>query len=341
MNDKNKIFIIYFEWSNTKGNHAGMAYLANKLANDYECVRLIKMISGKSRYKKALNLLYIVLIAIYLKIVTQKGDKIFLMEYLARSCFQDKLAHLLRLLSVKVKIFGLVHLAGSHLIEIYHSPDVIRLKMSFLDECIVFGTSLARFLKEEIGFIKVITTFHYVDTGYYKPIIKQDDDQSVRILCLGNIKRDFGTLREIVDYFPNLHFDICQGVMDLSSTFGTCQNVQLYGFVKEDELLNLMQKNDVCLSIMTDTIGSNVITTSLATGLILVVSDVGSIRDYCDQTCSFLCNNTEDYKRSIEYLLQNPTKVDALRQSAIAKSQLFSYNNFRLEFERIFNIGAL
>ncbi len=335
----NNIYIVYFEWANTKGNHAGMSYLASKLASDYECVRLIKMISGKSRYKKALNLLYIFIIAIYLKFVSKKGDKVFLMEYLARSCFQDKLAHFLRLLFVNVKIIGLVHLAGSHLMEIYHNKNVIRSKMSFLDECVVFGTSLAKFLTEEICFTKVITTFHYVDTEYYKPIIKQNEVSNVRILCLGNIKRDFSTLREIVDYFPNLHFDICQGVMDLSSTFGTCQNVQLYGFIKEDELLNLMQKNDVCLSIMTDTIGSNVITTSLATGLILVVSDVGSIRDYCDQTCSFLCNNTEDYKRSIEYLLQNPIKVEALRQSAIAKSQLFSYNNFRLEFERIFNIG--
>lgn len=41
-----KIYLIYFEWSNTAGNHAGMAYLANKLAQDIPNVLLIKMIGG-------------------------------------------------------------------------------------------------------------------------------------------------------------------------------------------------------------------------------------------------------------------------------------------------------
>ena len=334
----NNIYIVYFEWANTKGNHAGMSYLASKLASDYECVRLIKMISGKSRYKKALNLLYIFIIAIYLKFVSKKGDKVFLMEYLARSCFQDKLAHFLRLLFVNVKIIGLVHLAGSHLMEIYHNKNVIRSKMSFLDECVVFGTSLAKFLTEEICFTKVITTFHYVDTEYYKPIIKQNEVSNVRILCLGNIKRDFSTLRKIVDSFPNLHFDICQGVMDLSSTFGNCPNVQLYGFIEEDELLHLMQNDDVCLSIMTDTVGSNVITTSLATGLVLLVSDVGSIRDYCNSECAFLCNSYEDFKKNLGILSHNPAILKSYRQNAINRASHLSYNEFKTEFVRIFQI---
>ena len=338
--NNNKIYIVYFEWANTKGNHAGMAHLANKLANDYDSVRLIKMISGKSRFKKALNIWYVFIIAIYLKLVTKNGDKVFLMEYLARSCFQDILARLLRLLSIHGKIIGLVHLAGSHLLEIYHSTDVIKSKMSLLDECLVFGSSLAKFLSEEVGFDNVITTFHYVDTDYYKPIGKQNEYNSIRILCLGNIKRDFGTLREIVDSFPNLHFDICQGVMDLSGIFGGCPNVQLYGFIKEEELLHLMQKDDVCLSIMTDTVGSNVITTSLATGLILIVSDVGSIRDYCDMNCSFLCNEIDDYKKSVDFLIKNPTDKEVIRKNAIDKSQFFSYHKFRLEFEKIFNVEA-
>ena len=38
------------------------------------------------------------------------------------------------------------------------------------------------------------------------------------------------------------------------------------------------------LNVMKDTIGSNVICTSMATGLSMVVSDVGSIRDYCSET---------------------------------------------------------
>lgn len=333
-----KIILIYFEWSNTKGNHAGMAYLANKLASDYQSVKLIKMISGKSRFKKSLNLVYIFFIAIYLKLVTKKEDKIFLMEYLARSCFQDKLAKLLRFLSIKSEIIGLVHLAGSHLMELYHSTNIIKSKMDLLDECVVLGSSLAQFLIEDVGFVNVTTTFHYVDTDYYKPVVKQNKNDKLKILCLGNIKRDFGTLRKIVDSFPDIHFDICQGVMDLSQTFGECQNVHLYGFIEENELLHLMQNNDVCLSIMTDTIGSNVITTSLATGLVMVVSDVGSIRDYCNEDCAFLCYDFDDFKKSIELLSTNAAVLKSHRENAIKRAQLFSYDQFKYEFERIFHI---
>ncbi len=334
-----KLYLIYFEWSNTKGNHAGMAHLANKLALDYKNVKLIKMISGKSRLKKALNILYIFLIALYLKIVTRKGDKIFLMEYLARSCFQDKLAMLLRSHAIQCELIGLVHLAGSHLLEIYHSTDVIKSKLDYLDKCVVLGSSLSRFLSEKVGYSKVVTTFHYVDTDYYKPIEKKEEKGNIRILCLGNIKRDFGTLREIVDCFPNLHFDICQGVMDLSGTFGNCPNVQLYGFIEEDELLHLMQNDDVCLSIMTDTVGSNVITTSLATGLVLLVSDVGSIRDYCNSECSFLCKNFEDFKKNIEIMSQNPAILKTYRYNAINRASQLSYDEFKKEFVRIFQIS--
>ena len=336
---KSKVYLIYFEWANTKGNHAGMSYLAQKLGCDYANVKLIKMISGKSRLVKTLNILYILCISLYLKCVTSSNDKIFLMEYLAKSCFQDKLALLIRKLSVKGKLYGLVHLAGSHLREIYKSSDVIKVKMELLDECVVLGSSLARFLKEEIGFNNVITTYHYVETDYYKPLKNDFQKSSLRVLCLGNIKRDFNQLRTLVDSLPHIQFDICQGMMNLQSNFKGCKNVILHGYMSENELLNLMQKSDVCLSIMIDTVGSNVITTSLATGLPLVVSDVGSIRDYCTDKCAFFCNELDEYRSAILYLSNHQKKLESYKQNAYEQGQLFSYNNFRKEFEKLFSIS--
>lgn len=336
---KSKIYLIYFEWANTKGNHAGMSYLAQKLESDYANVKLIKMISGRSRLIKSLNVLYILYISLYLKCVSSSNDKIFLMEYLAKSCFQDKLALLIRKFSVKGKIYGLVHLAGSHLREIYKSNDVIKKKMELLDECVVFGSSLAIFLKREIGFNNVFTTYHYVDTEYYKPLKNDFQTSSLRVLCLGNIKRDFNLLRNLVDSLPHIQFDICQGVMDLQSYFEGCKNVILHGYMTEDDLLGLMQKNDVCLSIMTDTVGSNVITTSLATGLALVVSDVGSIRDYCTDKCAFFCKELDEYRSAILYFSNHQIELEVYKRNAYEQGQLFSYNNFREEFERLFSIS--
>ena len=49
------VYLIYYEWSTTKGNHAGMAYLANKLSADLPGVKAIKMISSDNHFIAALN----------------------------------------------------------------------------------------------------------------------------------------------------------------------------------------------------------------------------------------------------------------------------------------------
>ncbi len=333
------IYLIYFEWSNTAGNHAGMSYLASLLGRDFKEVKLIKMISGKSKLKKALNLLYIWYIAISLRVKLKSGDQVFFMEYLARSCFQDKLAHILRILGLKNRFVGLVHLAGSHLMEIYHKESVIRKKLRFIDDCVVFGSSLSSFLKEEIGFPNVIKTFHYVDTEYYHPLQDKPSNKKPRVVCLGNIKRDFNSLKGLVERMPQVHFDICQGVLNLEAIFKEYNNVSLYGYLGEDELLYLMQKDDICLSIMYDTVGSNVITTSMATGLVLVVSDVGSIRDYCSTDMAVLCKDPKDFENALYDLSRDPEHLKEMSNKAIEKSISFSYNEFKKEFCKIFSIG--
>ena len=62
-----------------------------------------------------------------------------------------------------------------------------------------------------------------------------------------------------------------------------------------------MNDSDISLNVMKDTIGSNVICTSMATGLAMVVSDVGSIRDYCDETNACFCSSPDDF---IEKIIQ-------------------------------------
>ena len=83
------------------------------------------------------------------------------------------------------------------------------------------------------------------------------------------------------------------------------KNVRLNKFIPETELLVKMQQADVSLSVFDDTIGSNVIVTSLACGLPQVVSDVGSVRDYCSEENAIFCKTTEDYVQAIQFLDKN------------------------------------
>ena len=65
--------------------------------------------------------------------------------------------------------------------------------------------------------------------------------------------------------------------------------MKLIPFVEEENLRRYMEQSDISLNVMHDTIGSNVIVTSMASGLAMVVSDVGSIHDYCDERNSVFC----------------------------------------------------
>jgi glycosyltransferase involved in cell wall biosynthesis len=92
----------------------------------------------------------------------------------------------------------------------------------------------------------------------------------------------------------------------------------------EEELLGRMQGADVSLSIMDDTIGSNVIGTSLACGLPQIVSDVGSIRDYCSEKNAIFCNDVDSFVESIQTLSENPTLCQEMGFDARKKAETIS-----------------
>lgn len=330
-----KCYIIYFEWRNTAGNHAGMAYLAKQLCNNIDEIRIIRLMSFKNKYLRVTNFFYVILLAFYFKIFSNKNDTVFLMEYLAKSTFQDLLASLLKKLDFKGRILGLVHLSGSHQLEIYKKKDTIIKKIENLDNIIVFGSSLKDFYIS-LGFpsSRIIKTYHYVDTEYYKPIFK-NANKRLEVICIGNIKRDYSTLRKTIQSSQSIHFHICMGTKDLSAIFKDLSNTTLHKYMSESELKHLMQNCDVGLSILEDTIGSNVITTSLACGLVQIISDVGSIRDYCTEQDSIFCISENDFIDALKILDTNSLLLNQMKQSAVENSQKFALKNFINSFEDI------
>ena len=89
-------------------------------------------------------------------------------------------------------------------------------------------------------------------------------------------------------------------------------------------MLKEMQRAHVGLSVLTDTIGSNVICTSLACGLAQVVSDVGSIRDYCSDENSFLCTTVDDFVSALERLSTDRQLCERMGKAARRKAEEIS-----------------
>jgi glycosyltransferase involved in cell wall biosynthesis len=81
---------------------------------------------------------------------------------------------------------------------------------------------------------------------------------------------------------------------------------------------------------MNDTIGSNVIVTSMSVGLAMIVSDVGSIKDYCKDDGAIYCNNDDasSFIKAINELLNNNEKLFELKHKSLEYSRLLSIHNF-------------
>ncbi len=337
-------YLICQDWENTANNHAGMKHLCNllkdKFYNEYHVVVLKEIKNRKPTFfnrlkNKILFKVVIPLINIYLalKIVwkLKDSDEVFLLEYMERLSPQIYFATIIKKCKPKVKISGLVHLTP-HALDDFFTDREIKRWMVPLDTVITLGSSLSQyFTNKGISFSKIKTLYHYVDLDYYRKAEKLDKfNDKVNVISMGNQKRNYEILVKIIKANPEVNFTICKGVRDIDYLFSALDNVKLVGFVKEDVLKKLMSEADISLNVMDDTVGSNVITTSMAMGLAIVTSDVGSIRDYCNENEAIFCNNedVDSFSMAIVQLSQNQERLIKMKEAATLKAQNFKIEKF-------------
>ena len=95
----------------------------------------------------------------------------------------------------------------------------------------------------------------------------------------------------------------------------------MYNYLSEEILLEKIQSADNNLSVMTDTIGSNTIVSSMSCGLAQICSDVGSIRDYCNDSNALFCDNVEDsFVEAIKKLTSNLELLRTMKMNSIVIS---------------------
>lgn len=337
-------YLICQDWINTSNNHAGIKYLCLQLEKQYneECKTIVipdYIGSQIVKHSRLTRKFYIWLAKRKFDSFIKKtidtlnkqlraGDKVFLLEYMEILSPQNQLAYEIKKTHPDIALYAMVHLIPKKLDNSF-SDLKFKQWIKPIDKFITLGSSLTNYLaKRGIEKEKIITSFHYVDNEYYKPTLKSDKSK-IQVIAMGNQERNVKLLREVVANNPIVNFVICQGVNDLSSQFKGLYNVQLIPFVEEDELRRLMNESDISLNIMNDTIGSNVIVTSMAMGLAMICSDVGSIRDYCNEdNCIFCKNDIESFSNAINDLVTNKVRLAQYKEKSINKSHRLSISNF-------------
>lgn len=309
------IYLITYVWKSTDGNHTGMAYMCDLLQQKYEgkfevlkyyqrnavkfcSIQRVNRFLSKlvERYED----LKIVLFLVFLLIRIKPTDKIILTEYLHPRINQQCLAKIIKKFCPATKVYGIAHLTPTMLNILGINNINIKEWDDNIDYFVTLGSNLSMHLQGlGVATNKIITTRHYVDMQYYNNVVKTS--RTFRVIVIGNMQRNYAQLETIVKYCPNTEFIICSGRRNLSQ-FKKFSNVDLQGYLSESELIKLIAKSSVSLSVMEDTVGSNVIVTTMAMGLCQVVSDVGAIRDYCSGENAYFCSTTEDFIESINYL---------------------------------------
>lgn len=338
-------YLIVQEWNSTRGNHAGMSHMCDMLVARYpqQYIKITKeapmpVKSLKNRllgklFNKALYYLHRRQYAQeYTKLCKQffdklrKDDEVFLLEYNWPETTQYELARYIRNNFNEVRIYALSHITPT----IFSKRKNIAKQINKWDVPIniqlTLGTSLADyFVSLGLKRAKISIGKHYVDLDYYS---KQEHDikinDRITIIAMGNLQRKYEMLAEIVRKCPDINWIICKGrKKNVDHLFPKSPNIKLMGYLSEEELRHQMDVSDVSLNVFEDTVGSNVITTSMAMGLVILTSDVGSIHDYCDSSNAIFCENSVDsFVTNIKAL---PTKHDirAMKLSSLKKSRNF------------------
>lgn len=130
----------------------------------------------------------------------------------------------------------------------------------------------------------------HVDTTYFTP--PSDYSQRDESLCLfvGAHLRDFDTLRQVIEnawiLAPQLKFALVIHPQDMNKVKGIVGNYKIYSKIPENELLRLYQQAALFIQPLHDTTANTAVLEAISCGLPVVVTDVGAIRDYVDESCA-------------------------------------------------------
>lgn len=344
------IYLFYQSWNNTVSNHAGMKYMCQKLEELYpEKYKAIEVAKEKIHNAKSgiLNRALNYFFRPVRKLLSEKKikksieslnltstDIAVLIEYMDKHVNQLFIAKKIKEYNRRIRVVGFSHLVPSKLDEQFNKNE-LELWMDYVDGLVTLGSSLTEYYKKNgIDSNKIKTLYHYIDDYYLVKSI--NNDWKFKVLAQGNQMRDIDTLSEIICNNKDINFVVCQGVNDLSKKLGF-ENVRLLPFLDESELRDLMSECPVSLNVMKDTIGSNVIVTSMGMGQAMVCSDVGSIRDYCNFDNSMLCKTVDDFSHALNSLKTNTNELLSLRKKSATAAIRFRLISFEKDFYEFLN----
>jgi len=245
---------------------------------------------------------------------------------------------------------GLVpRLRGSRIICTYHvPPDEFQRRVGLtnhvrrLDAIVVVASNQIEFFAQFIPRERIFLVPHGIDTEFFQPYGRERNaDDNKNCLFVGNHLRDFRALREVIQNVnlrrPQTEFVIVTWEQNFAYFEGV-RNVVLASNLSDEDLLRYYQSSSLFLQPLENSTANNSVLESLACGLPVVVTDVGGIRDYVDETCAILVppKNPELMAEEVISLLEDESRLQKMSDSSRKRALEFSWPKIAEKMEKVY-----
>ncbi len=202
----------------------------------------------------------------------------------------------------------------------YHQPPDVFAKivknkkhLKNLDAAIVVGTNQLNYFEDLVGKGRVYFVPHGVDTDFFRPLnIGGNNKRGRNRICLfvGQWLRDFQCLREIIRLISKIDSDVKFEVISTEnrvSELNGLNNLKSKSNLSDEDLLSSYHRADLLILPLTNCTANNSILEAMSSGLPVVTTDVGGVRDYLDESCAFLApkGDAETIVKKVLLLLEN------------------------------------
>lgn len=164
-----------------------------------------------------------------------------------------------------------------------------------IDTLFVLSREAQRYMQEVMGHRNVHFLPHGVSVGFFSAM-ERPVPQDVKVVFSGQWLRDFNLLKETIRLLsakhPAMSFHLVvpkfARTHEAHYEIARFNNVTWYSGLSDTALLALYHSADLMFLPLIDSTANNSLLEAMSTGLPLVVSDVGGVRDYVDEDCAVL-----------------------------------------------------
>jgi glycosyltransferase involved in cell wall biosynthesis len=237
--------------------------------------------------------------------------------------------------------FRLLRLKSSALVASFHQPPSILRAwrvaghyLKRLSAVVILAEMQRRYFEEFLPAASIHRVPHGIDTDFFAPAApapKGPTPAAFRCLTVGSWLRDHETLRATIQSFQAnpgpmpIAFDIV-GQPASKQHYADCPLVTYHTHLSDSDLLALYRRADLTVLALTDSVANNALMEAMACGRPIVVTDVGGIREYADDSCAAFVppRDPSALRHTIEDLQAAPARRAQLGETA--RRQALRYN---------------